>query len=343
MSTVKVANIQHPNAASPSIVIDGTGAVQIGGESVATVADQRIAAASINDLSDVNAGSAVDGEVLVFSSGSWGSAQVGGGGGGGLAGTSYVFVAGDGTAAENGAALVAAYIVAAGLTPYGNALSDTNRASVVVAPGIYNLTDEPFSTLNIVVQFVNVVSLDGERSVNITSDFASFTAVNVTADNVLLRGIDGGTGEFSVSGDLDGLVVEKCRGFDQSFVIYGRASGTFTDCIGGDDSFGGFGGEASGTFTNCIGGERTFGGGGGETYGTFNNCVGGTESFGGGYLASGTFTNCVGGPNSFGGNGFIEGGLVLYCRLTGGTFETPMNGGKIRLSLDGQFAEVNAG
>lgn len=331
MSTVKVANIQHPNAASPSIVIDGTGAVQIGGESIATVADQRIAAASINDLSDVNAGSAVDGEVLVFSSGSWGSAQVGGGGGGGLGGTSYVFVAGDGTAAENGAALAAAYTAAAGLTPYGNALSDTNRASVVVAPGIYN------TTLAVNTPFVNVVSLDGERSVTITANIV------VTADNVLLRGIDVGTNTFDVGGNLAGLVVENCRGGSSSFGAFVTLSGTFTDCVGGQYSFGA-GSTASGTFTNCTGGEYAFGGFGSAS-GTFTNCISGERSFAGDFgTASGTFIRCIGGQDSFGYNGTLSATVrILYCQITGqfADFDTPDLGGIIRFSIDGGFAEVN--
>ena len=97
--------------------------------------------------------------------------------GGRLKGSSYILVAGDGTAQENGTALDDAYTAATALTPYGNALADDNRAWVVVAPGTYD------TTLQIDTQFVNVVSLDGEMSIRLTG-------IDVQADNVLVRGIE---------------------------------------------------------------------------------------------------------------------------------------------------------
>lgn len=208
--------------------------------------------------------------------------------GGGLEGTSYVFVAGDGTAAENGTALAAAYTTAKGMTPYGNALADDNRVSVVVAPGIYD------TTLTMDGAFVNVVSLDGGMSIRLTG-------IDITANNVLVRGIDVGTTNFLIGDDLAGLVAENCKG--------------------GDDSFRGNGGSASGTFTNCTGGDNAFGG------------------FG---FASGTFTNCTAGNNAFGSSVELS-GLVLRCRVTSGGFPTPSSGGKVRLSLDSNFDEVNIG
>ena len=135
MSTIKVANIQHPDAASPSITIGSDGTVS---------------APALGGL---------------------------------LEGSSYVFVAGDGTAEENGTALDDAYTAAKALTPYGDALADDNRAWVVVAPGTYD------TTLVMDEQFVNVVSLDGEMSVQLD-------AIDVQADNVLVRGIEI-VGEFS--------------------------------------------------------------------------------------------------------------------------------------------------
>ena len=391
-------------------------------------------------------------------------AEVGGGAGGaGLAGTSYVFVAGDGTAAENGTALQNAYAEATLLTPYGNALADDNRAWVIVAPGTYD------TTLVMREEFVNVVSLDGDMSIRLTS-------IDVQADNVLVRGVDifglvpsvidetPVPGPFLIGDDLSGLVVERCRGGELSFgsdetlgenpiVVsgtftncmgglgsfggFGIASGTFTDCTGGDSSFG-FAGIASGTFINCTGGNDSFGdissgtftdcnagefsfglfgsasgifinctgdnrsfGGlgsaegtfrnctagelsfgvsqfasgtfvdcsagdlsfGGIASGTFTNCTAGNGSFGSGLGASGTFTDCAAGDFSFGsgmgsvvsgtftrctgGDGSFSGafnlieGPVLYCRLTAGTFPTPVSGGLIRMSLDGNFNEVN--
>ena len=397
MSTIRVANIQHPDAAEPAITLDANGDATI-----------PSLPSDLGGLSDVDTTGAADGEALVFSSGSWAPAEIGGGG---LEGTSYVFVAGDGTAEENGTALDDAYTAAKALTPYGDALADDNRAWVVVAPGIYD------TTLEMDGQFVNVVSLDGDMSIRLT-------AIDVQADNVLVRGIDVGTANFLIGDDLAGLVAEKCAGGDFSFGRSKIASGTFVDCVGGGFAFGGQG-TASGTFTNCTGGSNSFGtqgtasgtfinctggifafsdtgtasgtfinctaegssfgggfgtasgtfinctaGGGsfggafgtftnctagsqsfsyqGTASGTFTNCTGGSESFATQGFASGTFTNCTGGSDSFGGDplGFDIGtlsGTVLYCRLTSGTFATPSGGGRIRLSLDGNFSEVNAG
>ena len=339
--------------------------------------DARIAAASVSDLSDVDTSGAADGDALVFdgTAGEWVAGEVAGG----LSGTSYVLVAGDGTAAENGTALQAAYAEAAALTPYGAALSNTNRAWVVVAPGTYD------TTLVMDTQHVNVVSLDGEMSVRLTG-------INVTANNVLVRGIDVGTTNFLIGDDLTGLVAEKCRGGDNSFGGFASlvVSGTFIGCTGGVRAFGGGGGStASGTFINCTGGGSAFSGGGGTPSGTFINCTGGSSGFdgvasgvfvnctagnfaygfgfGGFGTASGTFINCTAGNTSFGAGGTASGtfinctadadsfgatvfgstgtlsGRVLYSRLTSGTFPTPSSGGLIRLSLDGTFTEVNLG
>ena len=373
----------------------------------------------LNTVVGFNVGTLTDGDALVWdaASGTFVNQEPGAG----LGGTSYIYVAGNGTAAENGAELQAAYAAAKALTPYGNALSNTNRAWVVVGPGVYD------TTLVMDGEFVNVVSLDGDMSLRLTG-------IDVQADNVLVRGIDVGTAVFTIGDDLAGLVAEKCKGGLYSFggdpsngsnplVV----SGTFTDCSGGDGSFGRFG-IVSGTFTNCtaeggqFGGEWAFGGNGeasgifinctggmgsfgslGTTSGTFidctagnssfnragvgasgifTNCTAGNDSFGRNSAASGTFTNCTAGNDSFGhrgaasgtfayctggflsfgGNGTASGtftnctagqlsfgtgttlsGNVLWCRLTSGTFPSVSGAGKIRMSLDGTFTEINQG
>jgi len=333
MSTLKVQNLQHPDASAPAITLasDGT----------ATVA--------------------------------------GAGGGGGLGGEQYLFVAGDGTAAANGAELVAAYAEAQTMTPYGNPLSATNRVTVLVAPGDYAIGN----AWAVDADFVNVLSLDGTRSIRLLSDdgetgdgFFDFvpTGIEVTADNAHLRGIDVGTNRFGgCSGPtLDGaddLLVENCAGGnrsfgtaavsatdshflsgtfvdcaggDLSFASSGTASGTFTNCTAGDDSFGSDNGVASGTFTNCTATNFSFGGFGSTASGTFTNCTADVESFGVGFEASGTFTNCIGGQDSFGQFGSLT-GFVLYCRLTSGGFASPQSGGVIRFSLDGNFTEMSVG
>jgi len=242
----------------------------------------------------------------------------------GLGGTQYVFVAANGTDVQNAAELQAAYVTAQGMSP-----SITNRITVIAAPGNYD-----FSTANFVMstQYIDLVSLDGNKSIV----FNGSNTIEITANDVFVRGVDVGTLSFTIANSLNLLRVEDCRGGYASFGGAGSiASGTFTNCTGGDESFGGVGtasgtfnsctgamfsfgsSTADGTFTNCTGGDQSFGGDAGTASGTFTNCTGGTDSFGGGGgTASGTFNSCIGGFASFGGQGGTADGTFTNC--TGG-------------------------
>jgi|688.fasta_scaffold95661_5 hypothetical protein len=223
--------------------------------------------------------------------------------GGGLSGTQYVYVAANGTDVENSAELQVAYVTAQGMSP-----SITNRITIIAAPGNYNFSSANFEMST---QYIDLVSLDGNKSIV----FNGSNTIEITADDVFVRGVDVGTLNFTIANSLNLLRVENCTG--------------------GKDSFGG-GGTASGTFTNCTGGKYSFGGGGGGTAsGTFNNCTGGQASFGGdGGTASGVFTNCTGGQASFGGAGTLS-GFLYYCRLTSGTFATVSGSGRTYYCVDG--------
>jgi hypothetical protein len=180
----------------------------------------------------------------------------------------------------------------------------TNRITIVAAPGNYNFDSSAF-TMD--TQYIDLVSLDGNRSVIFNSANAAGT-ISITANDVFVKGVDVQTKKFTIATNLNLLKVENCVGGNNSFdaagfIGYGDASGTFTNCQGGIDSFGGNSGIASGTFTNCQGGNGSFGGlssgaAFGNATGTFTNCLGGDYSFGTG-TATGTFTNCVGGDYSF--------------------------------------------
>ena len=164
----------------------------------------------------------------------------------GLGGTQYVFVAANGTDVQNAAELQAAYVTAQGMSP-----SITNRITVIAAPGNYD-----FSTANFVMstQYIDLVSLDGNRSIV----FNGLNTIDITANDVFVRGVDVGTLTFTLANSLNLLRVENCQGGDYSFGGFGTASGVFTNCIGADYSFGGQG-TASGKFTSCIGGNLSFG------------------------------------------------------------------------------------
>ena len=244
--------------------------------------------------------------------------------GGGLGGTQYVFVAADGTDIENAAELQAAYVTAQGMSP-----SATNRITVIAAPGNYNFDSASFV---MDTSYIDLVSLDGNKSIV----FNGSNTIEITTNDVFVRGVDVGTLNFTIADSLNLLRVENCSGGDYSFgsgsIITssstftnctggnfsfggnGIASGTFTDCSGLDRVFGG-GGTADGTFTDCSGRDDSFGGNAGTANGKFTNCSGGDESFGGQGTANGTFTNCSGGDESFGAYNLASG---TFTDCTGG-------------------------
>ena len=235
----------------------------------------------------------------------------------GLGGTQYVFVAANGTDLQNAAELQAAYVTAQGMSP-----SITNRITVIAAPGSYN-----FSTVNFEMNtdYIDLVSLDGNKSIV----FNGSNTIEITANDVFVRGVDVGTLNFTIASSLNLLRVENCSGGDNSFGGNGNtADGTFTDCTGLSGSFGGNGGLANGTFTNCTGGDNSFAGDGGTASGVFTNCTGGYAAFGGSSsfgTASGTFTDCTGGDNSFAGDGGTASGTFTNC--SGGDESFGGNGG----------------
>ena len=238
----------------------------------------------------------------------------------GLAGTdgtnsgeSFTVVKGTGTATENGTELVNVYNEAKLRTPYGNALSADNKFTIFIAPGTYTIG----SQLAVNTDFINILSLDGTRSIDLTN------GINVTADNCHFKGIDVGTNSFNGCGDAPNLVVEKCKGGDYSFASGLDQAGTYIDCEAGQGSFGNYT-NASGTFTNCTAGIQSFGAYFGNASGVFINCTVGVDSFGDsqsfgseGSVASGTFTNCTAGNVSF---GFQEDASGTFTNCTAGNF-----------------------
>ena len=191
------------------------------------------------------------------------------------------------------------------------------RTTLIVAPGEYNFGATAFRVNS---SGINIVSLTGNSDViisstEVNSEYDYIYGIKVTANDILIKGINCRTNTFYIANSLDNLICEHCIGGNYSFGGgYGDASGTFNDCTGGNYSFGS-GGIASGTFNYCTGGYESFGGYGGTASGTFDDCKGSDGSFGGGGIASGTFNNCTGGDYSFGSVG-IASGTFNYC--TGG-------------------------
>jgi hypothetical protein len=238
--------------------------------------------------------------------------------GGGLGGTSYVFVAGDkATAVLNGEELLAAYALAKTLTPFDNSLSFANKVQVVVAPGLYQIE----SNLVIDTDYVDVVSLTGNRDIRLsTSNGSTFS---VTVSEVYIKGLDLITYNMTFGiADYVSPIVENCSGSDYSFGGDNSiVNATFRNCQASSYSFGGNFSNVSGTFTNCSGGNYSFGGDNGSADGTFTNCTAGDNSFGGNFSnVSGTFTNCSGGNYSFGGDNSVIQGRFENCQAVGNSF-----------------------
>jgi hypothetical protein len=244
--------------------------------------------------------------------------QAGGGGGGvsNLSGSeNYILVNGNKTSIVNGTELVSAYNLAKTKTPYGQPLSITNRFTVLVSPGSYNLT----APLILDTQFVDLVSLDGNCSVIFNSNTVG--TISITANDVFVKGIDVLTKNFTIGTNLNKLKVENCKGGDYSFggdestgSYPITVNGTYTNCRGGNNSFGGSG-YPLGVFDDCVGGDYSFGSLFGSANGTYTNCRGGNYSFGGSYAGTtGLFINCDGGIGSFGGENSGSEGLFINCR-----------------------------
>ena len=273
------------------------------------------------------------------------------------------------SATVNGQNFVDAYNYAKTLTPNGAALSSTNRVAVILQPGNYTLSAQ----LSINTQYVDIIGLGSIklRRGAIPAVIIGGNNLNVTANDVRIKGISVGTQAFFIGSNLPLIIIEDCAGGNNSFSAL-TVSGTFINCTGGLNSFAGISFvamTASGTFINCLGGSGSFGssnsgsvasgffvncalsiGGGfgssGTASGTFIDCEGGDYSFGSSFslstTASGTFINCLSGLNSFGGgsNGVVSGKFYI-CRLTAGTFKTVSGAGLMRMCIDGNNNSVD--
>jgi hypothetical protein len=280
------------------------------------------------------------------------SSQSSGGGGSAFGGTNYIYVYANGTDTENATELQTAYNLAQTMSP-----SATNRITIVCGNGYYNFG---ISAFTMSTEYIDLVSLDGNRSIMFNSENSS-VGILITANDVFVKGVDvciglfgGVTKQFLIGNNLNLLKVENCKGGGGSFGGYSFSSiisSTFINCEGGGVSFGS-GANASGTFINCVGGSGSFGGeysfgNSPIASGIFTNCTAeggyygsfGSAPFGG--TASGTFTNCI--DNSTNGSfGNTLTGKVYFCR-TSGTFATVSGGGAVYYSIDGSGNPNNQG
>jgi hypothetical protein len=250
-----------------------------------------------------------------------------------------------GTGTENATNLVAATAAAATLTPNGLALSATNKAKVFIPAGLYDFADTPWNVTNPYIDFIGI-GMPLLRRTMVTPDSASSTGLLVrSADHV----------------GFDGIKFESnCLLSNED----GTDNATYFPTVAG----------ANVRFNNCVFSHPTNDGGQNGARidwnydETFEGCTMEKSSyFGGSLINSSTpapiLRRCilVSVENPFGGaatfNGTIEHTLiaplpalgasarVFYSRLTvgGSTWPTPTSGGKVRLSLNGDFSEANLG
>jgi hypothetical protein len=261
----------------------------------------------------------------------------------------FIYVTTGSSASANGINLLNAYTTATTLTPNTSALNSTNRTTLVLFPGNYNLGS---SSLNLNTQYVDIIGLTRDAShVTITSSNSTAT-ISQTANDVRCIGftVAGSGPGWSPNNNLSSTYWENVT-FNS--ISANNLSGYFKNCkstntISGQGGFVRQSGTASGTFIDCTGINTSFGAAGGGFVGQssvisgiFINCTGtNAANSGGGFIgqnstASGTFTNCTGKNTGSVGGGFVgygsgskASGIFINCTGTdttaaGGSFTAP--------------------
>ena len=213
---------------------------------------------------------------------------------------------------KQGDSIAARYAAAKALTPRGQALSTTNRATLVVMPGTYTVS----ATLTIDAEFVDIWGVGNaawHAAVLITG--VAGNVINVTADDVKVTGISTGAGRFGVLAGKPLQCIVNCTATGAGSFGQTGSSGLFAFCKAGGSAFG-VGGETRGTYRNCIAGGASFGPStpGGKASGQFYDCFAEANSFGEVGGATGYFERCTGGGGCFG-SPAIGGGSFVNCAV----------------------------
>jgi hypothetical protein len=219
---------------------------------------------------------------------------------GGLSGTDYVYVAASGTATGNGTALVNAYTTAKTMSP-----SASRRITVICSPGRYQLA----SNLTLDTEYIDLVSLDGNRSIAVSG-----ALLIVNTNNVFLKGFNfaSDSGCRIDFNNATNLVIHNC--------VSNNATGTNNFGLNST-------GSISGYFKDCdvIGQGFTNNSATMTLSGTFINCTTTGNGFGAGSsrnnILSGIFRYCANCTNE-GNTGFCGpigtfSGTMEYCTING--------------------------
>jgi hypothetical protein len=237
-----------------------------------------------------------------------------------MSGESFTIVEVSNSKTTNGTNLLAAYAAAKLKTPYGNALAQSNRYTIILPPGIYDVGS---TALSLDTNFIDIVgSTTDLGNHQITGTIGSF--VSVAANNLELRNLyilNNSTGYgFNGGGNRPGLLL------DNMFFGYGALAASWQAIVEGE-----FSGVASrlnaGQYYSATGGSSTAPiGNAGNISGTISNIIS-NSGVGDGRITGFAF-NCRGGDISFGGRGFYGNstGFMMNCRGGGGAFANSPGG-----------------
>ena len=239
-----------------------------------------------------------------------------------LRGNNYIIVYGkNNTPQQNGIELLSKYNLAKIATPFSQPLSDSNRFTVFVAPGVYVLS---VSDITLDTPYIDIISLSGETDVVISSTVSNVPFLVDTSD-IRLRGFNLGSQAIKINSAYSNNYFENIIGGDYNFShpsINGDVAGNFKNCVGGLYSFGDAdSGQllAASTLENCTAEDWSFG----YTLSScdLKNCTAGFSSFGYHDLLGCNLTDCKSNSgDSFGTNNSINSSTLTNCSATSYSF-----------------------
>jgi hypothetical protein len=238
-----------------------------------------------------------------------------------LRGNNYIVVYGNLlNTSSNGTELVDKLAFAKTVTPNGQLLSDTNRMTVLVAPGKYTF----FDSLEMDTPYIDLVSLTGDADVFLTCSNSN-TAIIVDSSDVKIKGFNLGSQNIKINSSYSNNYFENIIGGDYNFShpsINGDVAGNFKNCVGGRYSFGDAdNGQilAASTLENCAAEDWSFGYTLSSCY--LKNCTAGFSSFGYHDLLGCNLTDCKSNSgDSFGTNNSIHSSTLTNCSATSYSF-----------------------
>lgn len=212
-----------------------------------------------------------------------------------------------GSAVDNGTALRAAYAAAKLLTPNGAVLSATNRACVILLPGVYTITAAG-SNLSLDTPYVDIIGLGGSQAVFINTDANNKVAITSANTNINLKGL-----RFASASTTSSLTAAWANGvtyvynWEDLWLFTGSSSVICMTVTGANATI-------TGSFRRCVTDGTAFmrSASAGNTFSAdFIECEAGDLSFGGG--SNTAFSAAVT-------------GRILRCRNFGTTCNAKING-----------------